>query len=58
MRQLAGFGPPEETSKRLKFLLKEGAAVGVAVSVITGIPSGLYPAYKASRIHPIQALRL
>ncbi len=25
MRQLAGFGPPEETNKRYKFLLKEGA---------------------------------
>jgi methylmalonyl-CoA mutase N-terminal domain len=25
MRQLGGFGPPEETNKRLKFLLKEGA---------------------------------
>ena len=25
MRQLAGFGSPEETNKRLKFLLKEGA---------------------------------
>ncbi len=36
----------------------KGAAVGVVVSMITGILSGLYPAYKASRIHPIQALRL
>ncbi len=25
LRQLAGFGPPEETNKRYKFLLKEGA---------------------------------
>ena len=25
MRQLAGFGPPEETNKRYRFLLKEGA---------------------------------
>ena len=25
MRQLAGFGPPEETNMRYKFLLKEGA---------------------------------
>ncbi len=25
IRQLAGFGPPEETNKRYKFLLKEGA---------------------------------
>ena len=26
IRQLAGFGPPEETNKRYKFLLKEGAS--------------------------------
>ena len=36
----------------------KGATVGVVVSVVTGVLSGLYPAFKASRIHPIQALKL
>ncbi len=36
----------------------KGATVGVVVSVATGVLSGFYPAFKASRIHPIQALRL
>jgi putative ABC transport system permease protein len=34
------------------------ALVGIVVSVFTGVVAGLYPAYKASLIHPIQALRL
>lgn len=36
----------------------KGALAGVFVSLITGILSGSYPAYRASRVHPIDALRL
>jgi len=36
----------------------KGALVGILVSIFTGVVAGLYPAYKASLIHPIQALRL
>ncbi len=36
----------------------KGALVGMLVSIFTGVVAGLYPAYKASLIHPIQALRL
>jgi len=31
-RQLAGYGPPEETNKRYKFLLKQGAMESMAFS--------------------------
>ena len=35
-----------------------GALIGMLVSIFTGVVAGLYPAYKASLVHPIQALRL
>ena len=36
----------------------KGAFIGIAVSFVTGMLSGLYPAHKASHIHPIQALQM
>ena len=44
-------------SHKPRLLAPEYVAVALTVSILTGIFSGLYPAYRAASLNPVKALR-
>jgi len=36
----------------------KGATLGILASLVAGMAAGIYPAYRASKVHPIEALRM
>ncbi|MEE2947462.1 MAG: FtsX-like permease family protein, partial [Verrucomicrobiota bacterium] len=43
--------------QNIPIITSEALLIGITFSILTGIIAGLFPAYKASQLNPIEALR-